>query len=120
MKEDKTFAEVKIHGNMYSFSGYESEEYIRKVCAFVDNKMNEISSENKGISPYTLAVLCAVNISDEYHKKLEEENIQQLSLEEIYNSLNELKGKQIILEKENDYLRQVIDSLNERIEKYES
>lgn len=63
---------------------------------------------------------CGYERGQKIYKKLEEENIQQLSLEEIYNSLNELKGKQIILEKENDYLRQVIDSLNERIEKYES
>ena len=63
---------------------------------------------------------CGYERGQNIYKKLEEENIQQLSLEEIYNSLNELKGKQIILEKENDYLRQVIDSLNERIEKYES
>ena len=47
MKEDKTIAEVKIHGNTYSFSGYESKEYIRRVCDFVDEKMSEILSSNK-------------------------------------------------------------------------
>lgn len=120
MKEDKTIAEVKIHGNTYSFSGYESKEYIRRVCDFVDEKMSEILSSNKDLSHYTLAVLSAVNISDEYHKMLLEKNEQLETVEELNNALNEIRGKQIILEKENDYLRQVIESLNERINKYES
>lgn len=119
MKEDKTTAEVKIYGNMYSFSGYESEEYIRKVCAFVDEKMNSIYSENPELSPYTLAILSAVNISDEYHKLINREEEYNSSFDKLNNALNDLRGKQIILEKENDYLRQVIESLNERIDKYE-
>ena len=114
MTQDKKLVDVKIHGNKYSFSGFESEEYIKEVCAYVDCKIKEIARDNKELSSYNLAVLSAVNISDEYHKRLQEETMFETKLKETNLVLEELRTKLMILEKENDYLRQVIDSLKER------
>ena len=39
----KTDTEVIIGGKVFTLSGYESEEYLQKVAAYVNNKINEYS-----------------------------------------------------------------------------
>ena len=119
MSDDKVCVKVKIFGNEYSFSAHETEEYVKKVCSYVDEKMNTVMSDNPGLSAYNLAVMTCVNISDEYHKKLEKDLETEKDIKEFNNIINDLSSKLTILEKENDYLRQVIESLNERIKEYE-
>ena len=120
MSEEKTCVNVKIAGIEYSFSGFETGEYIRYVCNYVDNKMKEVSENNPGLSPYSIAVMTSVNISDDYHQKLKKDEEVTKDIETFNSIINDLSSKTIILEKENEYLRQVIESLNERIKEYES
>ena len=35
----KTCAEVVIDGKVYTLSGYEGEEYLQKVAAYINNKI---------------------------------------------------------------------------------
>ena len=37
----KTNAEVVIDGKVYTLSGYENEEYLQKVAAYINNKIAE-------------------------------------------------------------------------------
>ena len=39
----KTDTEVIIGGKVYTWSGYESEEYLQKVASYINNKVNEYS-----------------------------------------------------------------------------
>lgn len=57
---------VKIYGQEYVISGDASREHIITVADYVDTKMSEISDAAPGASVASLAVLSAVNISDEY------------------------------------------------------
>ena len=38
----KTNAEVVIDGKVYTLSGYEEPEYLQKVAAYINSKINEI------------------------------------------------------------------------------
>ena len=38
---EKSSAEVIIGGKVYTLSGYEGEEYLQKVAAYINNKINE-------------------------------------------------------------------------------
>ena len=63
---------VKIYGQEYTISGEGSREHIMKVADYVDGKMFEISKAAPGTAPQTIAMLTAVNISDEYFTVKEE------------------------------------------------
>ena len=41
---EKSSAEVIIGGKVYTLSGYEGEEYLQKVAAYINNKINEFDS----------------------------------------------------------------------------
>jgi cell division protein ZapA len=57
--------EANIYGESYTITGEESEEYIRSITYFVDSKMQELSEIFPNVSKLKLAVLVAVNITDE-------------------------------------------------------
>ena len=63
---------VKIYGQEYTISGEGSREHIMKVADYVDSKMLEIGKAAPGTSPQTIAMLTAVNISDEFFTLKEE------------------------------------------------
>ena len=41
---EKTSAEVLIGGKVYTLSGYEGEEYLQKVAAYINGKLSEFDS----------------------------------------------------------------------------
>jgi cell division protein ZapA len=59
---------VVIMGQVFSVTSDDGEEHIRRVAAYVDGKMREISSGGKVVSTFTAAVLAALNIASECHK----------------------------------------------------
>ena len=42
----KNNTEVILGGKVYTLSGYESEEYLQKVAAYINNKLNEMTSDD--------------------------------------------------------------------------
>ena len=62
--EDKK-ASVRIYGQDYTISGERDEEAIVEIAAYVDEKMREIAKFFSGGPTGSLAVLAAVNITDE-------------------------------------------------------
>lgn len=59
---------VNIYGKQYPIRGESDPEYIRRVARFVDAKMCEIDSEAKGLPALKVAILAALNITDELFK----------------------------------------------------
>lgn len=98
---EKTNAEVIIGGKVYTLSGYEGEEYLQKVAAYINNKINEFDSiEGYRRFPSDMkATLMQLNIADDYFKaknqveKLEHEI--ELKDKEIYNLKHDLISNQI-------------------------
>ncbi|MGN0658487.1 MAG: cell division protein ZapA [Emergencia sp.] len=59
-------AVVKIFGQEYIISGDKSEEEIRRIAEYVDNKMRLISRVAGEAAQGNIAILSAVNIAEEY------------------------------------------------------
>ena len=98
---NKTDTEVIIGGKMYTLSGYESEEYLQKVAAYINNKIAEFEAiENCKHLPLNMkGTLIQLNIADDYFKakdrvdKLERD--LELKEKEIYDLKHDLISNQI-------------------------
>ena len=90
--------------DLYTLSGYESEEYLQKVATYINSKLVEFkklegysrqSRENKSI-------LLELNIADDYFKAKKQAEMLEEELaekdKELYDLKHELIGSQIRLE----------------------
>ena len=62
----KTNAEVVIDGKVYTLSGYENEEYLQKVAAYINNKIAEFDDMDE--YKHLPGKLIELNIADDYFK----------------------------------------------------
>ena len=73
-----TKIQVQIYGQSYSIKAGADPEYIKRVAVYVDLKMREIASGSPTVDSLKIAVLAALNITDEYFQlKSEVENTDQ-------------------------------------------
>jgi cell division protein ZapA len=77
MKDKKTRVTVEIMGQQYKMLGEASEEYLHSIALHVDKKMRELSRTGKAMNNTMLAVLTALNITDEYFKLKQELEMAQ-------------------------------------------
>lgn len=117
---EKASAEVIIGGKIYTLSGYEGEEYLQKVAAYINNKISEFNSmEAMRHFPYDMkATLIQLNIADDYFKaKAQVERLEQ-ELEqkdkEIYDLKHDLISCQIKCESE-EKARRELEEENEKL-----
>ena len=97
----KTSAEVVIDGKVYTLSGYEGEEYLQKVAAYINNKILEYDAiEDFRHLPLNMkSTYIQLNIADDYFKakshveKLEKD--LEIKEKEIYDLKHELISNQI-------------------------
>lgn len=68
----RTKTTVQIGGRDYTITGLDSEEHIKRVAAYVDRKMQELSASTR-LPPQMVTVLTAMNIADTLIKA-EDEN----------------------------------------------
>ena len=100
----KSNIEVLIGGKVYTLSGYEGEEYMQKVAAYINNKINEFNDmESVRRFPVEMkSVLLQLNIADDYFKA--KERVEQLEKDveqkekELYAIKHEVINFQIQLE----------------------
>ena len=97
----KTSAEVVIDGKVYTLSGYEGEEYLQKVAAYINNKISEYDAiEDFRHLPLNMKITyIQLHIADDYFKakshveKLEKD--LEIKEKEIYDLKHELISNQI-------------------------
>ena len=100
----KTSAEVVIDGKVYTLSGYEGEEYLQKVAAYINNKISEFDGiEDYRHIPLNMKnTLIQLNIADDYFKAKKQgdslESDIELKDKEMYDLKHELISAQIKLE----------------------
>ena len=100
----KTNAEVVIDGKVYTLSGYENEEYLQKVAAYINNKIAEFDDmdEYKHLPGNMKSTLIELNIADDYFKAKKQgdslENDIEMKDKEMYDLKHELISAQIKLE----------------------
>jgi len=73
-----TRVETRIYDSDYIITGEASEDYIGRVASYVDFRMKELSKAFPEASSIKLAILTAVNISDELFQ-LKDSNISHNS-----------------------------------------
>lgn len=71
-EEKKVTVAVEIFGQKYNVKGQESEEYIKEIAKYVDEKMKEINDNSCKLPPIKVAVLTALNLADELYKLKQE------------------------------------------------
>ena len=69
MSEDFNILKVNIYGNDYPIKGNTDVEYIRRVAKYVDSKMREINKNVSSDSALKVAILAALNITDELFRE---------------------------------------------------
>lgn len=68
--------EVYILGQKYTIKGEASEEYIRKLASYVDERLKEVHTSLPNITPVKATILTALNIADElFRLKNEQEKL---------------------------------------------
>lgn len=82
---EKIRTTVRIAGKEYTIASYDTEEYVNRVAAWVDRRMDELATATK-LPAAQLAVLVAVNAADDMMKSRDE--IRRLKAE-----LDDLRGE---------------------------
>ena len=125
----KTDAQVIIGGKVLTLSGYESEEYLQKVAAYINSKHAEYSKlEGFKRSPVDQQnLLLQLNIADDYFKAKKQISLLEDEIaakeKELYDLKHELIASQIKLdnsEKSAKSLRGELDEANRKLIRLET
>ena len=87
---EKIKTTVCIAGKEYAISSYDSEAYVQNVAAWVDRKMKELAQATR-LPAGQLAVLAAVNATDDMMKSREEIRRLKQELETARAEIERLK-----------------------------
>ncbi|MBP5152123.1 MAG: cell division protein ZapA [Lachnospiraceae bacterium] len=125
----KNDTEVIIGGKVLNLSGYESEEYLQKVAAYINSKINEYGKvESFRRAPVeTQNLLLQLNIADDYFKAKKQISLLEDEISakerELYDLKHELIASQIKLdnsEKTGKSLRHELDESNKKVIRLET
>ncbi|MCC8044224.1 MAG: cell division protein ZapA [Clostridiales bacterium] len=100
----KNSTQVIIAGKIYTLSGYESEEYLQRVAAYLNGKISELRNLDgyQRLSPDMKSILLNLNAADDYFKmKNKVDELEQILSEkdrDIYELRHEIINSQIRLE----------------------
>ncbi|MCD7883570.1 MAG: cell division protein ZapA [Lachnospiraceae bacterium] len=100
----KNSTQVIIAGKIYTLSGYESEEYLQRVAAYLNGKISELRNLDgyQRLSPDMKSILLNLNAADDYFKmKNKVDELEQILSEkdrDIYELRHEIITSQIRLE----------------------
>lgn len=61
-----TKIQVEIYGQPYAIKAGANPDYIKSIAGYVDKKMREIATSTPTIDSLKIAVLAALNITDEF------------------------------------------------------
>jgi cell division protein ZapA len=67
-KKSSAKTEVEIFGTVYQLRGHDDSEYLQGLAAEVDRKMREVAEQVATVDPARIAILTALNLSDELHQ----------------------------------------------------
>ena len=118
----KNEAEVAIGGRVITLSGYESREYIQKVAAYLDNKLDEHKKmESYNRLPLEFQnIMIQLNIADEFFKAKNMADTLKGDLESKDKDIYDLKHELITLQAKADKQAEEIAQLKKDAQDYES
>ena len=119
----KNDTEVIIGGNVLNLSGYESEEYLQKVAAYINSKINEYGKvESFRRAPVeTQNLLLQLNIADDYFKAKKQISLLEDEISakerELYDLKHELIATQIKFDNSEKTVKSLRNELDESTKK---
>ena len=125
----KNNTEVIIDGKIFTLSGYESEEYLQKVAAYINNKISEFKQDEayKRQNIDVQKALLDLNIADDYFKAKKQADTLETELEnkdkQLYEIKHELIAAQIKIEtgeKESEDLKKQVSELQKDVIRLET
>ena len=84
---ESTRVKVNIFGQTYTVKGEASSEYILELADYLNKKMAEVSSNISNGTSTQVAILAALNISDEYFQVRDIKSGSYSAIEEKTNKL---------------------------------
>lgn len=92
MEQDSSVLKINIYGTEYPIKGdVETDtEYIKQVAEYVDRKMREIDQTTQGKSSLKVAILAALNITDELFREREEKQSLLTNMADKIENLSNL------------------------------
>ena len=117
----KNNTEVILGGKVFTLSGYESEEYLQKVAAYINNKLAEFNKDEsyRRQSAEVRANLMYLNIADEYIKAKKVVDSLQSETENKDTAMYDLKHELIAAQIQLETANKQIEELKEEINKYQ-
>ena len=85
-----TATDVEIFGSVYHVRGEKNPEYLRELAELVDGRMREIAQQVSTVDTAKIAILAALNLSDELFQC---RKIQEGERVEIQEKVTELAGR---------------------------
>ena len=125
----KNTAQVIIGGKILTLGGYESEEYLQKVAAYINGKISEFEAlQGYSRQPMeTKHTLLELNITDDYFKAKKQAEVYEQDLhrkdQEMYNLKHELVTLRMQMEEskkqlqETEEQRSVLEGKDSELEK---
>ena len=80
---------VDIYDQQYTIRGDLDQEYIQKLAKYLDGKMRVIAERTRTVDSLRVAVLAALNITDEYHRLKAQQEATEKKVEKIVGEYNE-------------------------------
>ena len=111
----KTSAKVLIGGKIYELSGFESEEYLQKVAAHINSKINEIdeSDATRRMAQEMKAIMIELNLADDYFKTKKTADNLEVDLQEKEKELYDLRHDLVTAQMKTESLEKTIAKLQE-------
>ena len=62
--------EIEVYGHRYTIRGEAEESYVRELAQQLDERMRGLATKMKNVTPMQLAVLTAINLTNELNQAL--------------------------------------------------
>lgn len=117
----KNNTQVLIDGKVFTLCGYEEEEYLNKVAAYINSKITEMKQEEgfRRQNKETQSILIQLNIADDYYKVKKQADLLELELEDRNKELYELKHDLISLQIKSEAAEKELDKFRKEASEYE-
>ena len=111
----KTSATVLIGGKIYELAGFESEEYLQKVAAYINSKITELdeSESNRRMSQEMKSILIELNLADDYFKTKKSADNLEVDIQEKEKELYDLRHDLVSAQMREESLDKTITRLQD-------
>ena len=112
---DKRDSDVTIAGKVYTLTGYESEEYLQRVAAYINSRISECQRSDgfRRLPVETQNVLMLLNIADDYFKAKEQLDQLLSDLEKRDKEAYDLKHNLVVQMTKMEALEKTFKELQE-------